>query len=154
MKNPFFLLGLVIATFALGHFALGQTTNQVKIFNLPVATDIPDASEIVINVSTNAGDTRRTGFTNFVERMRGLSRGPLFGGTNITTTNATMFGLHESVVSGILRLYGLEQGSNSVLYFNGSNIVINAVAASGGGSSNGLLFDDGAGGGSELLFDN
>ena len=98
-----------------------------------------------INVGTAAndgtGDTLRSGFqksnTNFANLNTAISN--ITAGssqaTNYTTTNATKFGLFDQNVGGVLRFFGIEQGTNVVLYRNGSNVVFNANPGSGGSGS-------------------
>lgn len=55
---------------------------------------------------------------------------------SLSTSNATSRPLTNSYTSGVLTLLGLEQGTNVILYANGSNIVLNASAAGGSATTN------------------
>jgi hypothetical protein len=55
--------------------------------------------------------------------------------TNIPATNATSFGLFEKYSNGVFRYFGIEQGTNTVLYRNGSNVVVNATGTGSGGGN-------------------
>lgn len=63
-------------------------------------------------------------------------------GTNLITTNATEFGVFYQNNGNLLEFFGLKQGTNVVLYRDGSNIVVNGSAVSGSASisTNGSQF--------------
>ena len=63
-------------------------------------------------------------------------------GTNLITTNATEFGVFYQNNGNLLEFFGLKQGTNVVLYRDGSNIVVNGSAVSGSAniSTNGDQF--------------
>lgn len=85
--------------------------------------------------NNNQGDTLRTAFQklntndfNLASAISNLVAGSA-NATNVTTTNSVRFGIFKQNNSGVLEFFGLEQGTNAVLYRNGSNIVINSQPA-------------------------
>lgn len=66
---------------------------------------------------------------------------------SLSTSNAVSKPLTNSYVAGLLKLFGLEAGTNVTITPNGTNLVI---ASSGGGSGGALLYDPDGG---VILFD-
>lgn len=93
----------------------------------------PDSWVYVVTNSSGIGASRKTRGSNFVNTIQSYANNAANTlGTNLTTTNATMFGVFYDKSLQTLRFMGLAQGSNMVLYRDGSNIVINGQPGSGG----------------------
>lgn len=130
-----------------------ETTRNAAVSNAAVAFAMT-MSNTVYGLET----TRHLAVSNAAVAFTMSASNTLYRtGTNLTTEASTRFGLWvQTTAAGRLEFYGLEQGTNTILYFNGSNIVINAVAATSGGGSDGLLLQDGGGfllqDGGQLIF--
>lgn len=83
------------------------------------------------NSISNLAQTKQNGsavLTNLV----GTVANNVTNVVSLSTTNATSKPLTNSYTSGILTLFGLEQGANITLTPNGSNIVVASTATGGG----------------------
>lgn len=127
----------------------GIFTNGIKILSL--VTDrvlgingAGDVTNTTVSIAALQGfgadiNSRQGGnivLTNFVATV----------GRNVTnlislsTSNATSKPLTNSYTDGTVRLYGIEQGTNIIIFNNGSNYVINSSASgSGGGGGPGSI---------------
>lgn len=90
-----------------------------------------DVSNIVGVATGDAGGTNARQFGTLV--LTNLSgTGAVTNIVSLSTTNSTSKPITNSYSNGILTLFGLEQGTNIVMYMNSSNIVINATGTGGG----------------------
>ena len=148
LKRPLtWLLLSSIALICIAGTKLGQLTETTAI-----------RENSLFYVVTNAGVSdggRSIRATNLISSLSGMSTWPSassLGATNLTTTNATRFGVFSDKSGATLRFFGLEQGTNAILYRNGSNIVINgqpggsgpanAIANLGGLGTNTTFYGD------------
>lgn len=128
-KPALWILLLLISMIGIAGTKLGQLTLTPNI-----------REDSLFYVVTNAGQPdggRAIRATNLITALSAMSTWPAGNQTivtNFSTTNAIRFGLFYDKNANVFRFFGLEQGSNIVLYHNGSNVVINS-SASGSGSS-------------------
>lgn len=99
-------------------------------------------SNDVFLLSTPGVATYKTTFGTLVSNLNGLITvtatvtNAVARGSNLALTNATSFGVFYQV-SGLtnMEFFSLKQGTNLVIFRDGSNIVINATSTGGGGGA-------------------
>jgi hypothetical protein len=139
------LLALVLLLSCSIPAAWSQTATVVN--NLPRTTTLSPTNIFVVLQSPNqTNGLKGISGSNLVEGLKTFPNWTAAGqgATNNSATNSSKFGLFDQLSGGVFRFFGLEQGSNSVLYFNGSNVVVNS-SASGAGGGNFILTQDGFG---------
>jgi hypothetical protein len=125
---------------------LGQ--NVTPIHNLAHTNRVTTSNEMAAVVRPNATNgTMRIFMDELLESLKLFPGWPIPApgtgeantGTNLTVLDALRFGLFAQKTGLRLDFYGLEQGTNVILYFNGSNVVLNAqpVGNNGIATSNG-----------------
>mgnify|MGYP001610396311 CR=1 FL=1 len=109
--------------------ARGQSSST-PIFNLTTASTIYGSNWIaLVSAPNTTNGTKKATINQIVAFINSAITNVL--GTNLMTTNATEFSVFAGNNGSLLEFYGLKQGTNIVLYRDGSNVVINSSASGG-----------------------
>lgn len=103
---------------------------------------IPQAASMVLSnlAGTSQYFTNGQASSMVLSNLVGTAARNVTNVVSLSTSNATSNPLTNSYTAGVLTLYGIEQGTNAVIYNNGSNLVINAQPAGGGLATNANQF--------------
>jgi len=112
-----------------------QTANQTNLANLVLN---PATASRVAVFDANKQLTNSAATSAFLDNLAGTVANNVTNVVSLSTSNATSRPITNSYTAGVLKIYGLEAGSNMALSDNGSNIVLTA-STSGSDSTNHIV---------------
>lgn len=129
-----------IARILLALCFLGTSVSGQKVSDLPPKTVVADSDLFLIYVPGLGG--YKLTMINLASNLNGLITvtatvtNAVASGSNLATTNATSFGVFYQVSNLTnMQFFNVKQGTNMVIYRDGSNIVLNATGTGSGAAA-------------------